>query len=119
MCFCGGCNEKLLFDIFRKCPDLNCLFVFSFTVSKPDAENPIVKKAKIPKPELKIDSEKYQKNGSSLNLIGTFRLHLLSFAAVFGMSRNALPQRRAALLNIPKTRLRRRLRLHPAYLPQK
>lgn len=38
-------------------------------VSKPDAENPIVKKAKIPKPELKIGSEDYQKNASALNLI--------------------------------------------------
>ncbi|XP_078359625.1 uncharacterized protein LOC144644082 isoform X4 [Oculina patagonica] len=38
-------------------------------VSKPDAENPIVKKAKIPKPELKTGSEDYQKNASALNLI--------------------------------------------------
>ncbi|XP_027047022.1 uncharacterized protein LOC113674731 isoform X3 [Pocillopora damicornis] len=38
-------------------------------VSKPDAENPIVKKAKIPKPELKTGTEDYQKNSSSLNLI--------------------------------------------------
>ena len=38
-------------------------------VSKPDAENPIVKKAKIPKPELKTGAEDYQKNSSSLNLI--------------------------------------------------
>lgn len=41
-------------------------------VSKPDAENPIVKKAKIPKPVLKIGSEDYQKNVSALDLIGEF-----------------------------------------------
>ncbi len=43
-------------------------------VSKPDAENPIVKKAKIPKPELKTGSEDYQKNASALNLIGKFSI---------------------------------------------
>ena len=44
--------------------------MFLITVSKPDAENPIVKRAKIPKPELKTGSEDYQKNASSINLIG-------------------------------------------------
>ena len=53
---------------------------FFFTVSKPDAENPIVKKAKIPKPELKIDSESYQKNSSNLDLIGKFCVDLSSLS---------------------------------------
>lgn len=51
------------------------------SVSKPDAENPIVKKAKIPKPELKIGSEDYQKNASSLNLIGEFSIRFETFEA--------------------------------------
>lgn len=53
---------------------------FFFTVSKPDAENPIVKKAKIPKPELKIDSESYQKNSSNLDVIGKFCVDLSSLS---------------------------------------
>ncbi|XP_067038773.1 uncharacterized protein [Acropora muricata] len=58
----------------RRLDGYRCKCTSDFTgrncqVSKPDAENPIVKKAKIPKPELKIDSESYQKNSSNLDVI--------------------------------------------------